>query len=175
MEQAGENMYSFEKNSFIDCKQKFYVVNREGLNQLKNLEQFDGGYINNILIDNLNKLLQFTANHEGFCSAITKARVGKTKFFWFPMLFYKKSDKWIRVRIETTICSVCGWKGDIANPTLPDLYETSYNKFELIKAASQIETTPCPKCKNVLKRHAIWVGMDDNRYERNGAEGNPVV
>lgn len=157
MEQVGENMHSFEENSFYNFGQKFYIINQETFANLKQLREFDKVYIDNILIERINILLEFTNNHEEFCCAITKARMGRKRYFWFPMLFYKKCFSWIRVRIETTKCLVCGWQGSIANPTLPDLYETLDNKFELMKVATQIETIPCPNCNSLLRRHAIWV------------------
>lgn len=150
-------MYNFKLDSFNNCKQVFYVINKERFNYLKQLSHFEEVTINKTLIDKLNMLLQFVNSHEGFCCAITKAQLGKKRYFWFPMLFYKKFNRWIRVRIETVKCSACGWQGNIANPTLPDLYETLDNKYKLMKAGEQIETIPCPICNCLLERHAIWV------------------
>lgn len=161
MEQVGENMYNFKNNIFINCDQTFYLINKDGFECLKKLHQLDEVYINETLINKIDILLQFVSNHKGFCCGITKAKIGKEKYFFLPMLFYKKCSEWIRVRIETTKCSACSWQGNIANPTLPDLYEVLDNKFELMKNAMQIETVPCPKCNKMLKRHAIWVETDN--------------
>ena len=83
------------------------------------------------------------------------------KYFFYPMLFYKKGSEWIRVVPQTARCSACGWEGKIANPVAPDLYMKFDNEFELLNKAAQIETVPCPRCNKRLKQRAIWVETDN--------------
>lgn len=150
-------MFDFENNSFYNCGQKFFIISKDICNDLKEMRLSDKNNFTKTLVVEIGKLLEFSEKHEGFCCAVTKIKRGKERFFLFPVLFYKTVSGWVRVRIETTKCSRCDWHGRIANPTLPDLYETLDNRFELMKAASQMGAVLCPKCNNPLERHAIWI------------------
>jgi hypothetical protein len=64
---------------------------------------------------------------------------------------------WQRVHIERLTCSVCGWDGKTANPTIPDLYAGAPNEREAFESAWRMPTAPCPRCGSKLPRHPIWV------------------
>jgi hypothetical protein len=48
---------------------------------------------------------------------------------------YNISDKWQRVQIENVTCEFCGWKGEIANPTVPSLYDTVKDRQGALNSA----------------------------------------
>lgn len=153
-------MCDFENSSFYNCGQKFYVIRHDIYYDLKKTQSWREKYYTKVLDNEINKLLEFSEKYTGFCCAVTKVKGGEEREFLLPVLFYKTESGWVRVRVETTKCTICDWHGSIANPTLPDLYETLDNRFELMRAASQMESILCPKCNNSLERHAIWI--EDN-------------
>lgn len=153
-------MCDLENSSFYNCGQKFYIISHDICYDLKEIRSLGKKYFTKILINEINKLLEFSEKNTGFCCAVTKIKMGKERESLLPVLFYKTVSGWVRVRIETTKCTICDWHGRIANPTLPDLYETLDNRFELMKEVSQMESILCPKCNNSLERHAIWI--EDN-------------
>ena len=157
-----KNMKYQKNDSFFNCNQKFYIIDKTTLDELHEADWFEGVPINNLLINEIDKLFCFVRKHPNFCCAITKIQTKSKKSFWLPLLFYKSLSGWVRVRIEYTVCPYCGWKGQIANPTLPDLYETLENKFDLLQTASQIKSLPCPRCNKNLCRHSIWVETSSN-------------
>ena len=158
-------MYNFKKHRFVNCEQIFYKINKNGFESLKELHRLDETYdevrISDLLIDWIDKDLRFANAHRGFRCGMTKLRFGKEKYFFYPMLFYKKGSEWIRVGLETTGCSACDWRGTIANPVAFDLYISFDNRYELMNKAAQIETVPCPRCNKRLKQRAIWVETDN--------------
>lgn len=158
MEQGGDFMDDFEFQTFINCGQRFYVIDALKWERLKNdgsFKEVSFGSAN--LINIISNMVQFAENHSGFYCAITKSRIGNIKYFWLPLLFLETEIGPIRVRIETTTCQECGWQGIIANPTLPDLYDTVNDKFNEMNKTVQLRTKRCPVCNAKLGRHAIWI------------------
>ena len=152
------HMSCFGEKTFFDCGQKFYIINRDIWIELKIKNQYEGIDLNSKTLCNVvNKLVNFTEHNDGFLCAITKVEFGKAKGFILPMLFYIINNEYVRVRIEYIKCSNCGWEGNIANPTLPDLYEFIPNRFNQMEKGYNIPTVNCPNCENLLERYAIWV------------------
>lgn len=151
-------MYWLAENMFFDCEQKFYKINRIEWVEIQKKNEFDGVKLNSKwLIDKVNKMIEFTERNKDFFCAITKVTIKNVKDCILPMLFYKMERGCIRVRIEHVKCLNCGWQGNIANPTLPDLYDLVPDKFNTMEKGYQISTMNCPKCNKKLERHAIWI------------------
>lgn len=107
------------------------------------------------------KMIKFSEKHREFSCAVTQLRFGESTSAWIPMLFVRMQSQMVRVVTENAICSKCGWKGIIANPDLPWLFDGHPNRFEEIKLASKLQSVPCPHCGATLSRHAIWAGEYD--------------
>ena len=152
-------MESNISSSFCDCGQMFYIVNNSNFEQLLYyINQNNTDVTGSTLIHYLKKNIDFAESHENFCCAITKiSRQNSERHFWLPMLFYYYNFKWVRVAIESIKCPSCGWKGSIANPTLPYLYENIDNYFDLVDKCFEYSTVTCPCCGGVFNRFAIWV------------------
>lgn len=143
---------------FNNCGQEFFVINNDKWNLLKKEGEYDGiKFGSDTLMDTITNMVNFAENHDGFCCAISKASIGKIKYFWNAILFYYSNIGWTRVRIESTGCTKCEWQGYVANPQLTDLYDTVVDKFNEIKKVSGIQEVFCPICNSRLKRYAIWV------------------
>lgn len=151
-------MHSLEENIFYDCEQKFYKINRMKWIELQKKDNFLGIELNSKwFIDKVDKMIGFSERNKDFFCAVTKASIKNVKDFLLPMLFYEMDKEYIRVRIEHVKCAKCGWKGNIANPTLPDLYELVPARLNMMERECKIPTQNCPNCKNKLERYAIWV------------------
>lgn len=153
-QRRGDKMEDF----FINCKQRFIIIDKEKWKCLKERGEYEGvKFEHKSLLDSITKMVEFAEENIGFCCAITKSMIGTMKSFWFPVLFYESDIGWIRVRIELIECLNCRWKGNVANPSLPDLYDTVENKFEEMKVVQQLNFLKCPECNSKLKRDAIWL------------------
>lgn len=125
-------MNFLDESIFYDCEQKFYKINRMEWGELQRKNNFLGIELDRKwLIDNVNKMITFSERNKGFFCAITKGTIKNVRDFVLPMLFYEMDRERIRVRIEHVKCINCGWKGNIANPTLPDLYELVPDRFNM--------------------------------------------
>lgn len=153
-------MNNIQEGSFYDCDQKFYIINEDKWNELLKAKQLDGiGIDNKTFVTYMDKLMKFCGKHKEFCCAITKVYFDKKKGIWHPFLFYHIGSKRIRVRIENAKCIKCNWEGIIANPTLPDLYETVSDRFSKMKASYGNPSVGCPCCGEKLPRFAVWAGQ----------------
>jgi hypothetical protein len=75
---------------------------------------------------------------------------------WMFCLLLDKNQKLQRVQIENVQCKVCDWKGEIANPTIPELYYGCPDRWGALEEASKIPTVQCPSCNSKLPRYSIW-------------------
>jgi hypothetical protein len=143
---------------FFNCGQTFYIINENRLRLILETKEYKGIRISSGLTTQLiGKRVEFAERNSGFRCAITKQQIGIIKEVWIPFLFYEVNEGWQRVAIERTECTKCGWEGNIANPTLPDLYLTLPERFELMSESTDLERVGCPNCNGKLKRFAIWV------------------
>lgn len=148
-----------ENNEFFwDHGQKFYVLKKDNWEALKKTEKWiNMSAVYPELIQRIDYKIKFTERNENFICAITKQPMKKGKEIWIAFLFFIMDDGLQRIQLETTECTNCGWRGTIANPTLPDLYLMLEDRFELMRKSAQLKKVTCPICNGRLKRDAIWV------------------
>ncbi|KHL91523.1 hypothetical protein QW71_34310 [Paenibacillus sp. IHB B 3415] len=75
---------------------------------------------------------------------------------WMFCLLLDLQEKQQRVQIENVQCIKCNWKGIIANPTIPELYYGSPDRWEALDEAYKVPKVHCPNCNNPLPRYSIW-------------------
>jgi len=102
----------------------------------------------------LKKDIEFICEKENFAIAFRPVNFRITK--WLPCLIYKYQGNWRRVQLEYANCLKCNWRGNIANPTNPELFFTLKNEFELMHNMSKLPFCKCPKCGGEISRKAIW-------------------
>lgn len=98
--------------------------------------------------------LDFVRRHREF--AIALYRAGLPAFKLSPLVLLRTRTGWQRVHIEHLQCEVCDWCGATANPTIPDLYVGTPDRWGALKEAERHPVLPCPKCGSKLPRHPIW-------------------
>lgn len=76
---------------------------------------------------------------------------------WIVCMLLKTPLGMQRVHIEQLVCPICKWYGPTANPMIPDLYIGVSDRWGAMNQAAKYPVLPCPKCKNELPRHPIWV------------------
>lgn len=133
-----------------------YILEKEmceGLEKLKKqikLEKKD------YLFAMLNNDVEFISNHSDFAIAFRPVKwINSRK--WIPCLIYKYQGAWRRVILQYANCLRCDWRGNIANPTDPDLYITLENRFDILKKMNQLSFCKCPKCGSEISSKAIWL------------------
>ena len=108
------------------------------------------------LIKLVSGMVEFTKQHDEFSLACYRYKIGFEKWFWIFIELLKTDIGWQRIHIERISCESCGWEGDIANPTLPSLYDTVDNKEGALNSAWAHPVKNCPICGKKLQRFAIW-------------------
>lgn len=106
------------------------------------------------LFETLKQMFQFAESREDFCVSIHKWKGDND--IWIPCMLSYVNGTWKRVHIEKIRCEHCGWYGNIANPTLPELYFSLYDSTKALKEAWNLPEKKCPVCKRKLNRYAIW-------------------
>ena len=104
----------------------------------------------------LDRDLEFIDNHAGFAIAFRPVKWKNVKK-WIPCMLYKYGGEWRRVVLQYADCSACGWHGNTASPTEPDLYITLENRFEILKRMGQLSFRSCPVCGSRISTKAIWI------------------
>ena len=104
----------------------------------------------------LDRDLEFIDNHAGFAIAFRPVKWKNVKK-WIPCMLYKYGGEWRRVVLQYADCSACGWHGNRASPTEPDLYITLENRFEILKRMGQLSFRSCPVCGSRISTKAIWI------------------
>ena len=138
-----------------------YIFNVEKWNFIKSNPVIDGVLIGGeSLIRLVSGMVEFTKQHDEFSLAFYRYKIGSKKWFWIFIELLKTDIGWQRVHIEEIICESCGWKGNIANPTFPSLYDTVDNKGDALNNAWAHTVKNCPICENKLPRFAIWTQVD---------------
>lgn len=156
-------MYNLESNSFVDLGQKFYIINQDIWELLKEEKELEGVCVKSSFIISTNQCLDFVERHEGFCCAITKCAYHGTNIsweIWEDRLFYKIANEWVRVSIEGSHCSECKWKGRIAGIEDVYIYEgTTGGKYAQVKEAIKrnLPRLKCPCCDSELARYPVWI------------------
>ncbi|AKG33932.1 hypothetical protein [Paenibacillus durus] len=75
---------------------------------------------------------------------------------WMFCIVYRVDNTWKRVQIENLTCNECGWQGISANPTIPELYLGTPNRWETLEETDFIYSVKCPQCKQELPRVSLW-------------------
>lgn len=132
-----------------------YMINEEIIKDEVRLIQWSETFENKGLIKVVKPLIKFVSQHINFHIALKPLNLTKGKFI--PYLIYNYKGEFIRVQIENTSCVKCNWKGIIANPTVPGLFDTVNNKIDALKNVNRIEVFDCPICGAKLNRKAIWI------------------
>jgi len=137
--------------------EKLYIIDVEQWNVIKYnpvIDEVSLGGENIMRL--LSGMIEFTKQHDEFCLAFYRCNIGTTRWRWLFCELLKTDMGWQRVKIEQIICENCGWKGEIANPTLPSLYDTVSNKQEALNFAWAQPAKNCPICGKRLPRFSIW-------------------
>lgn len=125
----------------------------KGLEKLKKQIELEK---ENYLFIMMNNDIEFICNHSDFAIAFRPVKwINSVK--WIPCLIYKYKGEWRRVIIQYANCLTCDWRGNIANPTDPDLYITLENRFEILKKMNKLSFYKCPKCGSEISSKAIWL------------------
>ena len=101
-------------------------------------------------------MIEFTKQNDEFDLAFYRCNIGSKKWRWLFCELLKTDIGWQRVQIEQIVCENCGWKGKIANPTVPSLYDTVSNKQEALNLAWSQPIENCLSCGKNLPRFSIW-------------------
>ncbi|MBK1811934.1 hypothetical protein JHL18_15035 [Clostridium sp. YIM B02505] len=138
--------------------EKLYLINMELWNILERDNEIDGIPMEENLLKSLSKMASFVRKHKGFSLTFYRYSIGTTRYRWLFCIVYNINDRLQRVQIENVTCEFCGWKGKMANPTIPSLYDTVEDRQEALNIAWNMPVVNCPVCDKKLKRNAIWVG-----------------
>lgn len=143
--------------TFTDLGQRFYVVDRLSWTLLRNQEETAQEF-SAIPEREMERNLIFVGKHKDFFLGITKdflddrGNLHLLPRFAMPYLFYRMEGKVQRVHLERARCSLCGWRGRIANPDAAVIYIGSSGHSE-----NGREVECCPRCKTHLEQPAIWL------------------
>ncbi|WP_086347935.1 hypothetical protein [Candidatus Enterococcus clewellii] len=156
-----------EAEPFLNCGEEYDLLDIKLWEKILVTKEYKGvEYFSSFVIDFTDGQVRFAEKYDGFKCGIIKRRFVKRGYTWEPILFYRLSKGWQRVKLENTICKNCDWLGRLANPGVVDLYFFLPNRFELAREASKLEQVRCPKCGGPLNQDAIWV----EPYEPEGNE-----
>lgn len=138
--------------------EKLFLIDMKSWHILESEKEIDGVSLGgeNIL-KSLFGMADFVRRHEGFSLAFYRYSIGPTRWRWLFCLLYRVNDEWQRVQIESTTCESCGWEWEIANPTVPNLYDTVKDRQAALNSAWNLHEVMCPVCGKKLMRNAIWV------------------
>lgn len=137
--------------------EKLYMIDMKLWHILESNKEIDGVSLGgeNIL-KSLLGMVDFVRRHEGFSLAFYRYYIGPIRYRWLFCIVYKINDEWQRVQIESTNCGFCGWNGNVANPTVPSLYDTVKDIQGALNLAWNLPEVKCPACGKKLMRSAIW-------------------
>lgn len=148
---------------FRNCGQKTVLIDHALLEQMKQMTEYDGAEISSAMLDFADKMVAFAQKHEGFFCGLVKVKFGKDRVLWFALMFLDTGDELIRVAVQNARCPKCDWRGLAADPTVPYLFDTLDDRFELMRCAAKRKAVPCPQCGSKLDHHgmhAVWVWSD---------------
>lgn len=128
-----------------------YLLDSAAIEELLAKTEIDGIPIGSM--DIIKHMMIFVRRHSGF--SLIFYRLGKLKN-WVFCIVYRVDSRWQRVQIENLTCSQCGWKGLSANPTIPELYLGSPNRWNALEQVGLIQSVDCPVCSAELPRPTIW-------------------
>jgi len=110
-------------------------------------------------------LITFALKHkEKFRLGLFRAKGMKS---WTILPLILLDGRFQRVHVEYVMCSKCGWRLTIANPSEPSLYFGVPNELDATKNALKLPRVTCPNCCTSLPRVAVWVESSDS-----GVDGN---
>lgn len=138
--------------------EKLYLINMERWHVIEREKEIDGISLGGEhLLRSLFGMADFVKQHEGFSLAFYRYSIGKSMWKWLFCILYNISGEWQRVQIENITCEFCGWNGEIANPTLPSLYDTVKDRQGALNSAWNLPKIECPTCGKKLTRNPIWI------------------
>lgn len=135
----------------IDGQIVYYIVATKAFELLVNNPVIEDKPIN--AWDTACKMMDFVRKYSSFSLAFYE--LGNQNTYMFCLLL-EKNGKLQRVQIENVQCKVCGWKGIIANPTIPELYNGCPDRWGALEEAYKTPIVHCPNCNSTLPRHSIW-------------------
>lgn len=148
-------------DELIECalnlnEEEVYLVKKEMLDKLTTIERIDEfASIGEALKRLVKNLSEFATDKKDFSIALYKFRIGSI-FKWSFYLLYRYYGKYYRVQLENNKCSKCGSINTIANPTLPNLFDTVKEERKLLDEIYQLPKVNCPHCNSMIDRYAIW-------------------
>ncbi len=104
----------------------------------------------------LEKRIEFAHNNVGFSTIVYGRMYRGIEFSFFTDVVYYCEGRWNRVSIENARCNNCHWRGFVANPTGPGLFDSVKDRAEALRRAATLPQVSCPRCQNVLSNYAIW-------------------
>lgn len=136
-----------------------YMLSTEVWNNIKKVSDCQG-YLTitlpDYLCEILEKKIEFARKNIGFSTIIYDGLYRGTKVSFLTDTVYYFDGQWNRVAIENTLCNHCRWRGLIANPTIPGLFDLVKNRDEALQKAASLSQVGCPQCKRFLSNYAIW-------------------
>ncbi|SHI24282.1 hypothetical protein SAMN02745229_02328 [Butyrivibrio fibrisolvens DSM 3071] len=104
--------------------------------------------------------VNFMENHDGFAIIFRSLSWRKTEI-WMPCLAFYYHNDWFVVSIQNVYCKECGWKGQIACPTVEDAVIGLKNEKERMNELYRLPFLGCPECGGKLSSNAIWIDTED--------------
>ena len=127
--------------------ESFEVVDDESLPEVASLSA--PGVVHDWLL----WAVRFVSGHHEF--SLSRREFGlRNKVQWMILLSAAHGRQ--RVEVEQVACESCSMSVCLANPTLPDLYVGLSNLYDLLDRTWEMPTVPCPVCRSVLPRRAVW-------------------
>ncbi len=108
------------------------------------------------LCEILEKKIEFARKNIGFSTIVYDRLYRGTEISFLTDTVYDCDGRWNRVAIENASCNHCHWRGLIANPTVPGLFDPVKNRDEALRKAAALPQVGCPQCQKLLSNHAIW-------------------
>ncbi|MEJ8307399.1 hypothetical protein [Saccharibacillus sacchari] len=133
------------------CGQALYILSPDYFQYLIEDPTIEGQQIS--AFDLVVPMMDFVKKHQNFSLACYSLGTS----LWMFCLLLKKEGKLYKVQLENAECEVCKWTGQIANPTIPELYFGCRNRWDAMEEAYKAPFVPCPKCHSVLSRPTIWI------------------
>lgn len=133
---------------FLDG-QSVYLLDSSLFKSIEIEEEINGIKVN--AMDLVEKMMKFVKENTDF--SIICYQLGRN---WMFCIVFSLDGTWQRVQIENLTCDKCGWQGISANPTIPELYLGTPNRWEALEKTNFSQTVTCPQCKSELPRVSLW-------------------
>ena len=108
------------------------------------------------LCEILEKRIEFARKNIGFSTIVYNGVYNGAEGCFLADTVYYCDGRWNRVAIENAVCDHCHWRGLIANPTVPGLFDLAKNRDEALRKAASLLQAGCPQCKKFFQNYSIW-------------------